>query len=1331
MRDIFNHIGKKGHVGSWFCALFAFFSILLFQSLFLNTSVYAAYSATLNTSNAIEFNADPDHTTVHAESVTVVSNCSAGYNLTISTTGDNKLYKNGDSTISAGVFNPVNPLYALSDKTNNSNTWGYSLTNTPNTIGAFNPFSTTTPAFLKTVEETATEEEIIDDTFYLYYGINVASDTAAGSYKIGNNGAIVYMLTMAETCSETLETIYYPNAGSDTVYNLPTNADNTENLHPHSLTLSTKLPVRAGYIFKEWNTSADGTGTYYRPGDTILIGPEGLSGIVDLYAIWVEECASATICFDGNHADAGTMPNQVSSASATVAIIPSNYSRAGYGFAGWNTEPDGSGDQYGPNSNIKMPKTGGVNLFAQWIEPIGTLQGWANPGGLNVGDVIALKDSRDNEVYTVAKLADNNVWITENLRLQPNTAAITAHDTNSPTADFLDKVSHSSPSGMCSTDNAECDNSVQFNTNNINRNLTPSYDTNDNASSWYSYGVVYNWYTATAGNGVYETSSGNVNGDLCPAGWHLPTGGPGGEWGALNTAVNNGVTTNDTGLRNYPVNIIRSGDYNPSEGGGTGRGRQGRMWSATAASGTHAYRMGYSASDASATNKSWNKWDGFNIRCIYQGGNILYVNTNVNFAGSGVTRVTFENPNYETEIATPEDPVVNLAENVSYTITATISEGYELTSWATSSTGTLGSTTENPTTYTVTEEATLTANSAIIPDFTTTVTLPTHVTSVSFSHPSYGTQTVTTSGDTVILKKNAPYTTTATFDEGYTLENWTTSVNGTFVSTTSVTTTYSVIGDSVLSLNVKEAELLTYTLSYDAGPGGSGAPADETITSYHNPYQFTISNTRPSKFGYSFVGWSETSGSTAATYQPGDTINVASTGTTTTKVLYAVYQEDTCPGGKICYFGNGATAGTMPNQNATSSSDATLIPSNYSREGYGFAGWITSENATPYGPNETITTPSIVSSGLKLYAKWIASTGTLQTWNGCGNMATGSVTALTDSRDNNTYTVGKLADGKCWIVENFRLDPGLASINSTNTHNPTAPFLTAVAAAGGKSISTNEMCNTNDSECFDKIQYNANSINRGLTPSHTSEANNVSWYSYGVYYNWYTATAGNGLYSTEGNVNVPGDICPINWHLPTGNTGGEYRALNNAINGGATNTDAGWRTYPNNFIRSGDYNTNKRTKGYVNGRLWTATDKDTNTAYRVGFDKSSVTASNNSYNKWDGFIVRCVRDAGAAESISLTITIDEHVASIGFYSSEYGTTTLTPATMTNNQDGTYTGNITIYTNTSYTITGSYASGYEFASWATGANGILDDSTSATTNYTVSGASTLTLTSQSQ
>lgn len=54
-----------------------------------------------------------------------------------------------------------------------------------------------------------------------------------------------------------------------------------------SATLGTSVLTRAGYKFSGWNTSADGTGTYYPDGATVSFTPDA-TGMVPLYAMWTE-----------------------------------------------------------------------------------------------------------------------------------------------------------------------------------------------------------------------------------------------------------------------------------------------------------------------------------------------------------------------------------------------------------------------------------------------------------------------------------------------------------------------------------------------------------------------------------------------------------------------------------------------------------------------------------------------------------------------------------------------------------------------------------------------------------------------------------------------------------------------------------------------------------------------------------------------------------------------------------------------------------------------------------------------------------------------------------
>ncbi len=77
-----------------------------------------------------------------------------------------------------------------------------------------------------------------------------------------------------------------------------------------------------------------------------------------------------------------------------------------------------------------------------------------------------------------------------------------------------------------------------------------------------------------------------------------------------------------------------------------------------------------------------------------------------------------------------------------------------------------------------------------------------------------------------------------------------------------------------------------YTVSYDAN-GGSGAPGNQTKV---HDQTLTLSNTRPTKTNYVFKGWGVSSGSTTATYQPGNQYTSNSPIT-----LYAIWELNYTP----------------------------------------------------------------------------------------------------------------------------------------------------------------------------------------------------------------------------------------------------------------------------------------------------------------------------------------------------------------------------------------------------------------------------------------------------
>ena len=66
-----------------------------------------------------------------------------------------------------------------------------------------------------------------------------------------------------------------------------------------ALELSDKQPTRDGFTFKGWNTSADGTGTAYQPGENYEPDQDG--GTVTLYAQWT--VWQHTVHYDANGGD--------------------------------------------------------------------------------------------------------------------------------------------------------------------------------------------------------------------------------------------------------------------------------------------------------------------------------------------------------------------------------------------------------------------------------------------------------------------------------------------------------------------------------------------------------------------------------------------------------------------------------------------------------------------------------------------------------------------------------------------------------------------------------------------------------------------------------------------------------------------------------------------------------------------------------------------------------------------------------------------------------------------------------------------------------------------
>ena len=441
----------------------------------------------------------------------------------------------------------------------------------------------------------------------------------------------------------------------------------------------------------------------------------------------------------------------------------------------------------------------------------------------------------------------------------------------------------------------------------------------------------------------------------------------------------------------------------------------------------------------------------------------------------------------------------------------------------------------------------------------------------------------------------------------------------------------------------------------DVGTNATGAELTTTYAAYMSTTQ--VADTYTGKVKYTLVH--------------------PSTGTPTT--------PQATQSGKICYYPNGGNVeGTMGCQEISSSdTSATLLASNFSRTGYGFAGWSTtfdySDSTGFLGPSEdiTFTAGQYTGSnpGLSLYAHWIKSAGNLQNFT-CPNntsMPIGTVTALTDQRDNQTYAIAKLADSKCWMIENLRLD-NTAELTLANTNGPlndgtnvtlkhnytdTNTYNTLSATSSvvyNADTAPDGWCTTNSAACDDQSRLRTDNTANRATGSPNVDTG--SMYSYGNYYNWYSATAGRGTYGFGTNNNsVAGDLCPAGWRLPKGgqttvNTTADFYVLGKSLmkdSGGNSiepNLDASngygyydetpinadgdtaikaFRKYPNNFVYSGSV-----YGGSVNYRgtkvfYWSSTTANiSSNAYFMSFNNSNVYPGTNGSYKHSGRSIRCV-----------------------------------------------------------------------------------------------------------
>ena len=204
---------------------------------------------------------------------------------------------------------------------------------------------------------------------YTFNGWNTKSDGTGTSY---NNGASIYVTSSVSLYAQwkssaptTVCVTYYPNGGTGTI--------NTYNVALNSYhTVTNQNYTRSGYTFNGWNTRADGLGTSYNNGASIL-----MSGNVSLYAQWKSsEPVKLSVIYYPNYG-VGIIQTYMVPINTYHTALDQGYTRAGYTFDSWNTSSNGSGTSYKIGDEILVSSS--VQLYAQW-KPVATYTVTYDPG---------------------------------------------------------------------------------------------------------------------------------------------------------------------------------------------------------------------------------------------------------------------------------------------------------------------------------------------------------------------------------------------------------------------------------------------------------------------------------------------------------------------------------------------------------------------------------------------------------------------------------------------------------------------------------------------------------------------------------------------------------------------------------------------------------------------------------------------------------------------------------------------------------------------------------------------------------------------------------------
>lgn len=196
------------------------------------------------------------------------------------------------------------------------------------------------------------------------------SGSFTGTYSISGNGSATKTITVTfrnfnnDNGNSATKTVSFSvSVPAWTSYKITYNANGGSGAPSaqtkwknQTLTLSSTKPIRTGYSFLGWSTSASATSATYSAG-----GSYTANAAATLYAVW--KANTYTVKYDAN-GGSGAPANQTKTYGVTLTLSSTKPVRTNYNFKGWGTSASATTVVY--TSGASYTNNAAVTLYAIW-----------------------------------------------------------------------------------------------------------------------------------------------------------------------------------------------------------------------------------------------------------------------------------------------------------------------------------------------------------------------------------------------------------------------------------------------------------------------------------------------------------------------------------------------------------------------------------------------------------------------------------------------------------------------------------------------------------------------------------------------------------------------------------------------------------------------------------------------------------------------------------------------------------------------------------------------------------------------------------------------------